>query len=104
MVNTGTRKTIDIENSGNSVVLNAYGRELVSLAIRGDGAASYRIDGREEQGADWVTGIKSDPNYTGQSEYDDTFETGWHQIRIYCTSGTATVDDVAEIVMSASGS
>lgn len=103
MPNTHNRDTIDIENAGGSVLVRAYGRTIVEVAIRGDGAASYRVDGREDKDQAWVEGIKADPNYTGSANYDDTIQTGWSQLRIVCTSGTATAGDTAEIVLCAGG-
>lgn len=103
MGNTHNRETIDIENAGNGVIVRPTGRNTVSVAIRGDATAEYRVDGKEDYGKPWVTGVRADPEYTGASEYDDVITTGWYAIRIQCVSGTGISNDKAEIVLSASG-
>ncbi len=103
MPSTRERESIDIESNGDSAFINAGGRSIVEVAIRGDNPADYRVDGREDRDADWVVGVMSDPQYSGQSDYDDTLQTGWDGIRIYCVNGTGTASDNAEIILCAAG-
>lgn len=100
-MNTKERETIDIETSGNGVTINLKGRHICEVHIDGDGAATYRVDGRESEKANWVQGTRAD--YTGSARYDDYIETGWAQLRIQCTSGTATAGDSATVVLCAGG-
>jgi len=44
--------------------------------------------------------VRSD--YTGNGDYDDTFETGAEELRIRCASGTGTADDQATVTLMAS--
>lgn len=100
MTTTKRRQSIDIENSGNDVAVAVGGRTIVEVAIRGDGAADYVVEGRESKTASWVT---TPVTYTGAADYDDTLETGWEELRIRCTSGTASAGEAAEIILCAGG-
>jgi len=96
-------ETIDIENSGNTVEVEMMGATLLSLAIRGDGAADYALDAKlkSKRGTDWIKDV--DTTYTGASDYDDTLRTAMPKVRVRCTSGTASAGDTATITLSAGG-
>ncbi len=94
-----TEETIDIETSGATVPLRLLGANIVNVHIRGDNAADYQIDVRQN-GGDWIQNVRSE--YTGNGNYDDTFETGAEELRVRCASGTATADDQATITLMAS--
>jgi hypothetical protein len=93
-------QTIGIDSAGNSVAIRMMGATIASFAIRGDAAAEYQIDGRVRNGT-WKQDVGSE--YTGSSDYDDTVETGWHEIRIRCSSGTGGSGDEATITLSTGG-
>lgn len=93
-------QTIDIENAGATVSVRMEGAEIVSVHIRGDATAEYQWDARLRQGS-WIQNIG--PEYTGQSDYDDVFETGMQEVRIRCSSGTASGGDQATVTISAGG-
>jgi hypothetical protein len=99
MKNSKKEKTIDIESSGENVVIDLEGRDSVELTITGDGSADYRIDGRATKTSTWEEGVRSD--LTGSANYQKYYDTAWHQFRVYCTSGTASANDTADIVMCA---
>lgn len=103
MTNTKRRQSIGIETSGNSVDVNVEGRDILEVAIRGDGTAEYRVDGREDPSQNWVQGTMGDPEYSGAADYDDTLRTAWNQLRIVCVTGTASAGDQAEVVLCAGG-
>lgn len=94
------RETIDIENAGESVSIRMHGAELASVHIRGDAAATYQWDVRNRQGS-WIENAGSE--YSGSSDYNDTFQTGVEEVRIRCSSGTAGAGDQADILLSAGG-
>ena len=100
MTNTKTRETIDIQTSGQTVSVNVEGRTTLEIAIRGDAAADYALEGRESPSAAWV---RLPTTYAGSADYDDTQTVGWHQMQVVCTSGTATVDDTATVILCAGG-
>jgi hypothetical protein len=97
---TETEETIDIENSGNDVSLRLQGKSIVSLAIRGDGTATYQVDARTRAGS-WIQSVSSE--YSGSADYDDVLETGVTEMRIRCSTGTGTGGDQATITLMASG-
>ncbi len=97
---TSERETIDIETSGGGAEVKIMGRTIIELVIKGDSAADYKIQGREDGGTWEDTGVTK----TGSAEYRDTLETGWHDIRVECTAGTGVANESAEIIMCASGS
>lgn len=95
-----SRETIDIENAGATVSIRMMGAELASVHIRGDATAEYQWDVRNRHG-DWIENASSE--YTGSSDYDDTFETGVEEVRIRCSTGTSGTDDQADVLLSAGG-
>ena len=94
-----TEETIDIETGGGAVSLRLLGGNLVDVHIRGDAAADYTVDVRRNGGS-WIQGVRS--GYSASADYDDVLETGAEEIRIRCTSGTATAGDSATITLMAS--
>ena len=92
------QESIDIENSGNSVVLDTLGHTIIDVHIRGDAAADYAVDVRSRDGA-WVQGVTS--GYSGSADYDDVLERGAKFVRVRCTSGTAGAGDAATISLFA---
>ena len=94
-----TEETIDIENAGNSVALRLLGANIVDVHVRGDAAADYAVDVRKN-GGEWIQGVRA--GYSGSADYDDVLETGAEELRLRCTSGTATADDSATITLMAS--
>lgn len=94
-----TEETIDIETAGNAVALRLLDASIVDVHIRGDAAADYEVDVRRN-GGDWLQGVFS--TYSGSANYDDVLETGAEEIRIRCSSGTATAGDSATITLMAS--
>lgn len=97
---TSTEETIDIETAGGTVALRNLGASIVSIHIRGDAAATYQVDVRT-RGGTWVQGVTS--GYSGSADYDDVYETGAQEIRIRCSSGTATAGDSATVTLMAGG-
>lgn len=95
-----TEETITIDSSGNAVPVQMHGATIVSLTIRGDASAEYQWDARIRQG-DWKENVGTE--YTGSADYDDVLETGAHEVRIRCSSGTGGTDDEATITLSAGG-
>ena len=93
-------ETIGIDSSGNSVSLRLMGSTIVSLAIRGDAAATYQIDARR-RGGSWIQNVMSE--YSGSSDYDDVLETGAQEIRVRCSTGTSGSGDEATITLMAGG-
>jgi len=91
--------TIDIETAGNAVGLRLLGCNTVDVHIRGAAAADYEVDVRRNGGS-WIQAVRS--GYSGSADYDDVVETGAEEIRIRCSSGTATADDSATITLMAS--
>jgi len=91
-----TEETIDIENSGNTVSLKLQGADTLTLIIEGDGAADYEFDARIRQG-EWRENIGS--SYSGSSDYDDVRDSGADEIRVRCSSGTASAGDQAAITL-----
>jgi len=98
--NAESKETIDIETSGGGVTLTLTGRTIVSLAIRGDGTATYQVDARTRAGS-WIQSVSSE--YSGSADYDDVLETGVTEMRIRCSTGTGTGGDQATITLMASG-
>lgn len=96
-----TKATIDIENPDSTVEVDMWGATLLSLAIRGDGNATYVLDARLDGGDDWTTDVAS--TYSGASNYDDVVRTAMPEVRVRCTSGTGAVDDTATIKLAAGG-
>lgn len=96
-----TKETIDIETSGGTAVVKMQGSTLLSIAIRGDAAASYVLDARLDENDTWTTDVAS--TYSGAADYDDIVETGMPEVRVRCTTGTGTVDDTATIKLGAGG-
>lgn len=94
------RETIDIENAGATVAIRMMGAELASLHIRGDATAEYQWDVRERHGS-WIQNVG--PEYTGAADYNDVIETGVEEVRIRCSTGTASADDQADVLLSAGG-
>lgn len=94
-----TEETIDIETAGNAVALRLLANTIVDVYIRGDAAADYAVDVRRN-GGDWIQDVRS--TYSGSANYDDVLETGAEELRIRCTSGTATAGDSATITLMAS--
>jgi len=94
-----TEETIDIETAGDGVVLRLLGATIAEINIRGDAAADYAVDVRKN-GGDWLEGVRS--GYSGSADYDDVIETGAEELRLRCTSGTATANDSATITLMAS--
>jgi len=93
-----TEATIDIETAGSAVALRLLDNNIVDVHIRGDAAADYAVDIRRNGGG-WIQDVQS--SYTGSASYDDVLETGAYELRIRCTSGTATADDSATISLLA---
>lgn len=93
-----TEETIDIETSGGTVALRLLGNAIADVHIRGDNAADYEVDVRRN-GGDWIQAVRS--GYTGSADYDDVLETGAEELRIRCSSGTATAGDTATITLMA---
>jgi len=91
--------TIGIETAGNAVSLRLLGATIVDIHVRGDAAADYEVDVRQN-GGDWIQAVRS--GYSGSADYDDVVETGAEEIRIRCASGTATAGDMATITLMAS--
>lgn len=94
-----TEEAIDIETAGNAVALRLLGASIVDVHIRGDGSANYAVDVRRN-GGDWLQDVQG--SFSGNADYDDVLETGAEEIRIRCTSGTATAGDSATITLMAS--
>ena len=94
-----TEETIDIEAAGNAVALRVLGNNIVDVHVRGDAAADYEVDVREN-GSDWIQNVRS--GYSGSADYDDVLETGAEEIRIRCSSGTGTAGDSATVTLMAS--
>lgn len=94
-----TEETIDIEAAGNAVALRLLDNNIVDVHVRGDAAADYAVDVRRN-GGNWIQGVRS--GYSGSADYDDVLETGADEIRIRCSSGTATAGDSATITLMAS--
>lgn len=94
-------ETIDIETAGNSVEVEMMGATLLSLAIRGDGAADYVLDAKLTRGSNWLQDVAS--TYSGSADYDDVVQTGMPKVRVRCTTGTGTPGDSATITLSAGG-
>ena len=92
--------TIDIETAGNTVEVETLGATVLSLAIRGDGSASYAIDAKLTRGGTWIQDVDT---YTGSADYDATITTGYPKLRVRCTSGTTTAGDSADVTLSAGG-
>lgn len=95
-----TTETIDIETSGNSVALELNGRTHISLAIRGDSAASYVLDARKVGGT-WRKDVGK--TFSGNSDYSDVLRTGAEEVRVRCSSGSGTPDDSADIDLMGAG-
>lgn len=95
-----TDTTIDIETAGGSASVKMGGATLASIHIRGDAAASYRIDVKTRDGS-WITDVG--PSYSGSSNYDDDVQTGMQFLRVWCTSGTGGSGDEATITIGAGG-
>lgn len=93
-------ETIDIENPGESVSVRMLSATIVSVHIRGDATAEYQWDVRRVRGS-WIQNAGSE--YTGQSNYDDIFETGAQEVRIRCSTGTSGAGDQATITLMAGG-
>jgi hypothetical protein len=91
-------ETIDIETSGGAVSLRPLGSNIVEVLIRGDNAADYAVDIREN-GGDWYQDVRA--RYSGSADYDDVLETGADELRIRCTSGTGTAGDSATVLLMA---
>lgn len=100
MTTTNSRAVVPIDTAGSAVSITLGGRTTVEVAIRGDAQASYRVDGRESKDADWVEGPAT---FSGSASYDDTFMTGWEQLRVIVTSGTGGSGDEAQIILCAGG-
>jgi hypothetical protein len=94
-----TEETIDIETAGNAVALRVLGNTIVDVHVRGDAAADYEVDVRTN-GGDWIQSVRS--GYSGSANYDDVLETGAEEIRLRCSSGTATGGDSATVTLMAS--
>ena len=94
-----TEESIDIQNAGNAVALRLLGADTVDIHIRGDAAADYAVDVRRN-GGDWIQNVRS--TYSGSADYDDVLETGADELRLRCTSGTATAGDTATVTLMAS--
>jgi hypothetical protein len=92
--------TIGIDSAGNAASIRMMGATVLSFAIRGDAAAEYQIDGRIRNG-NWKENVGSE--YTGSSDYNDQVTTGWHEVRIRCSSGTAGSGDESTITLSTGG-
>lgn len=101
-MNVSNRQTIDIETAGNTVELALHGNDTVEIVIRGDGTASYAIDVRESDSGTWMQ--DAGPTYSGSADYSDTLSSGVPQLRVRCTSGTATAGNQADVLVSAGGS
>lgn len=95
-----TEETIGIDSAGNAVSVRMHGATMVSMHITGDATAEYQWDGRI-RGGTWRENIG--PEYTGASDYDDTVETAWAEVRLRCSTGTAGSGDQATITISAGG-
>lgn len=98
-VTPDTRESIDIETSGGTVTLDLLGRSTLSVHIRGDGAADYALDVRDSQNGTWIEGVNT---FTGSADYDSVIETGVSEVRLRCTTGTATAGQSADVLLSAS--
>lgn len=97
-INIDTRQSIDIETSGGEVTLKLHGRTLLSIHIRGDGAADYALDVRDSQEGAWMQDVSS---FTGTADYDTIEELGVSEVRLRCTTGTATAGQSADVFLSA---
>lgn len=95
------KKTIDIETAGATAEVKMHGATTLSLSVRGDAAADYAIDARLDENDSWTQGVGA--TYSGAADYDDTDELGWPEVRIRCTSGTATAGDSATVKLAAGG-
>lgn len=93
-----TEETIDVEAAGNAASLRLLGATVVDVHVRGEAAADYQVDVRTNGGT-WIQGVRSD--YTGSADYDDVLETGADELRIRCSSGTASAGDTATITLMA---
>ena len=93
-----TEESIDIETAGNAVSLRILSHSVVDIHVRGDAAADYEVDVRRNGGS-WIQGVRS--GYSGSADYDDVLETGTDEIRIRCSSGTASAGDTATITLMA---
>jgi hypothetical protein len=93
-----TEETIDIETAGNAVALRLLGNTIVDVHVQGDATADYAVDVRRN-GGDWIQDVRS--GYSGSANYDDVLETGADELRVRCTSGTATANDSATITLMA---
>jgi hypothetical protein len=93
-------ETIDIESAGGAVSVILGGATIVSLHIRGDATAEYQWDARP-RGGSWIQNIGTE--HTGQSDYDEVFETGVEEVRIRCSTGTGGSGDTADVYLSAGG-
>lgn len=94
-----TRESIDIENSGQTVVKDIGGRATLGVHIRADAAAEYAIDVRDTEGGTWMQGWVS---LTGGTDYDDVRDCGAAEVRVRCTTGTAGAGDAADVLITAS--
>jgi hypothetical protein len=94
-----TEESIDIQNAGNAVALRLLGADTVDVHIRGDDTADYAVDVRTN-GGDWIENVRS--TYSGSADYDDVLKTGADELRLRCTSGTATAGDTATVTLMAS--
>lgn len=95
------KETIDIENAGATVEVKMMGSETLSLSVRGDAAAEYVLDARLDGEDSWTQDV--DQTYSGSADYDDTVTTGYPEVRLRCTSGTATAGDSATVKLAAGG-
>jgi len=93
-------ETIGIETAGNSASLELQGRDTVTIHITEDAAADYVIDGRI-RGGTWKQDLG--PTYSGGGPHADTFDIAVEEIRVRCSTGTATAGDSATITVFGGG-
>lgn len=100
-MNVTKRKTIDIDVTGQSVEITLHGCTHLDIVIRGDGAADYEVDIRgDDPGETWMQGVKT---YSASADYNDSFQTGAAELRVRCSTASATSGHQADVLVSAGG-
>lgn len=95
----GNRETVDIETAGATVALDTHRNDVMGLYVDGAGEADYAIDVTDDLDNDWLEAVDT---ITGATFSYGGFEAARY-VRVRVTSGTGTVDDTADVLVTATG-
>lgn len=98
-----TRETVDVETAGATVTLEKPGDDVVNVRVVADGAIDAELKVSDRNPADDNSPF-TETTYSATSDVDDTGRAITERyVEFEVTTGTATANDTADVLLSSAG-